>query len=144
MKPVLEITSSSLDDLSTTAKAILDFAGNTKIFLFYAPMGAGKTTLIKEICKTLGSQDHFSSPTYAIINEYSSPRGKIFHFDLYRLKDEEELMDLGIEDYLDGKNYCFFEWPELVGNMIDVNFLKIEIKLNENNRYLRAFQSEHA
>lgn len=137
---MLEITSSTLADLTDAAKAILDFAGDTKLFLLYAPMGAGKTTLIKEFCKQLGSKDHFSSPTYAIINEYACSNGKIFHFDLYRLKNEEELMDLGIEDYLNGENYCFFEWPDLLEQLIDVSYIKIEIKVNNNIRYLRILQ----
>jgi tRNA threonylcarbamoyladenosine biosynthesis protein TsaE len=140
MKTELEITCRSIDDLPAAAKAILDFAGNTRLFLVYAPMGAGKTTLIKEFCKQLGSKDHFSSPTYAIINEYACPSGKIFHFDLYRLKNEEELMDLGVEDYITGKEYCFFEWPELVEPLIDESYIKIEIEVNDNIRYLRAWQ----
>jgi len=138
MKAGLELDISNLNDISSFAKAILDFAGDTKIFLFDAPMGAGKTTLIKEICIQLGSGDHFSSPTYSIINEYDYPDGKIYHFDLYRLKSQEELLDLGIEEHLSFGNYCLFEWPELVESLIGGNYLKIEIKVNENNRYLRA------
>ena len=138
MKAGLELNISDLNDISSFAKAILDFAGDTKIFLFDAPMGAGKTTLIKEICIQLGSGDHFSSPTYSIINEYDYPDGKIYHFDLYRLKSQEELLDLGIEEHLGFGNYCLFEWPELAEGLIDGNYLKIEIKVNENNRYLRA------
>lgn len=141
MKQLFECDISDLGNLSKAAKEVLSLAPETKIFLFYAPMGAGKTTLIKEFCKQLGSTDHFSSPTYAIINEYACPQGKIFHVDLYRLKNEEELMDLGMEDYIDGNNYCFIEWPELVESMMDVSFIKIEINVNENIRYLRAFNS---
>lgn len=129
----------SLDELSLVAKEILQIQPSLRLFLFYAPMGAGKTTLIKECCKVLGSQSHFSSPTYSIINEYETPNSKIYHFDLYRLKNEEELYDLGVEDYISGKDYCFFEWPHLVENMIDVSYLKIEIEQKENIRYLRAF-----
>jgi len=138
MKAGLELDISDLNNISSFAKAILDYAPDTKIFLFDGPMGAGKTTLIKELCIQLGSGDHFSSPTYAIINEYDYPEGKIYHFDLYRLKDQEELLDLGIEDHLSFGNYCFFEWPELVESLIGSDYLKIEIKVNGNNRYLRA------
>lgn len=138
MRPELELDISDLNDIASHAKAILDFAQDTKIFLFEAPMGAGKTTLIKEICIQLGSADHFSSPTYAIINEYDYPGGRIYHFDLYRLKDEEELLDLGIEEHLGPGNYCFFEWPALVEGLIGSEYVKIEIVVNENNRYLRA------
>jgi len=138
MKPSLKLDISDLNTISSLAKAVLDFAGDMKIFLFDAPMGAGKTTLIKEICIQLGSGDHFSSPTYSIINEYTYPGGKIYHFDLYRLKSQEELLDLGIEEHLGFGNYCFFEWPELVEELIDGKYLKIEISVIENNRYLHA------
>ncbi len=138
MQSILELNIFDLNDISSFAKAILDFAQDTKIFLFDAPMGAGKTTLIKEMCIQLGSSDHFSSPTYSIINEYDYPGGKIYHFDLYRLKSQEELLDLGIEEHLGFGHYCFFEWPELVEDLIDGNYLKIDIKVIENNRYLRA------
>ena len=133
----------SLDELRLVAKELLQLEPSNRIFLFEAPMGAGKTTLIKECCKVLGSVDHFSSPTYAIINEYTCPTSKIFHFDLYRLKNEEELYDLGIEDYLTNEVYCFFEWPALVEKIIDMRYLKIEITLKENIRYLRAFLSTY-
>lgn len=138
MKAELELDISDLNDIPSYAKAILDFAPDTKIFLLDAPMGAGKTTLIKEICIQLGSGDHFSSPTYSIINEYDYPDGKIYHFDLYRLKSQEELLDLGIEEHLSFGNYCFFEWPEFVENLLGSDYVKIEIKVKENNRYLRA------
>lgn len=138
MKAGLELDISDVNDISNHAKAILDFAPDTKLFLLYAPMGAGKTTLIKEICIQLGSGDQFSSPTYSIINEYDYPDGKIYHFDLYRLKSQEELLDLGIEEHLSFGNYCFFEWPELVEELIGSDYLKIEIEVTENNRYLRA------
>ena len=138
MKAILELDISDINDISSYAKAILHFAPDTKIFLLDAPMGAGKTTLIKELCIQLGSGDHFSSPTYSIINEYSYPNGKIYHFDLYRLKHQEELLDLGIEEHLSFGNYCFFEWPQQVESLVGSDYLKIEIEVNENNRYLRA------
>lgn len=138
MKEVRELDISDLSAISAHAKALLDFAGGKRTFLFYAPMGAGKTTFIKELCARLGSEDHFSSPTYSIINEYGYPGGKIYHFDLYRLKNQEELFDLGIEDYLASGHYCFFEWPELVEDLVGSDYLKIEIRVKENYRYLHA------
>src|SRR5688500_11060053 len=95
-----------LNDLKQVAKTLLEKSGS-KIFLFEGEMGSGKTTLIKEMCKQLGSHDHFSSPTYSIVNEYAFPGGRIFHFDLYRVSRVEELLDLGIEEYLDSGQYCF-------------------------------------
>lgn len=134
----LDLEVKDLSELPKAAKAVLDFAGERKIFLFDAPMGAGKTTLIKEMCKLLGSTDHFSSPTYSIINEYKRDGSSLYHFDLYRLKSTEELMDLGAEDYLDGHRYCFIEWPELAAPFLDNSCIKILISIKENIRYIRA------
>lgn len=131
-----EIT--QIDDLKTAAKALLDFAGNEKVFLFYGGMGAGKTTFIKELCTSLGSTDNFSSPTYSIVNEYQCPAGKLFHFDLYRLKNATELLDIGIDEYLYSGNYCFIEWPQLAEVFLDGFYISVNIKVQENNRYLRA------
>ena len=138
MKPSLELIINNTDELQTVSDTLLNFIDETRIVLFYAPMGAGKTTLIKELCKKLGSRDNFSSPTYSIINEYFGPQQKIYHFDLYRLKTAEELFDLGIEEYLNSGNYCFFEWPELVEEFIDNKYIRIEIEVRKNIRYLRA------
>ncbi|MBA2612324.1 MAG: tRNA (adenosine(37)-N6)-threonylcarbamoyltransferase complex ATPase subunit type 1 TsaE [Bacteroidetes bacterium] len=139
MSSTLLIKVPDQNELNTgLAKHLLELYGDYKIVLCYAPMGAGKTTLIKEFCKALGSTDNFGSPTYSIVNEYKYPGGKIFHFDLYRLKNKEELMDLGIEEYLDSGHYCFFEWPELAEDLIKSKYKKIEIEVNENIRYLRV------
>lgn len=138
MTPAIELPVHDLNELPVLAKFLLNFAGDVRHFLFHAPMGAGKTTFIKEICRQLGSEDHFSSPSYAIVNEYASENGKLLHFDLYRLKDETELLDLGIEDYLASGNYCFFEWPAHAERFFDKNYVKVELEVDENNRYLRA------
>ena len=137
MNSTLNITIPDQNELPGLAEPILRLYNDPKIILLYAPMGAGKTTLIKEFCRSLGSTDSFSSPTYSIVNEYTYPGGKIYHFDLYRLKNKEELFDLGIEEYLDSGHYCIFEWPELVIDMIKVRYKKIEIEVNGNIRYLR-------
>ncbi len=137
MTSTLDITVPDQIELPGLAEPILRLFDNPKIILLYAPMGAGKTTLIKEFCRSLGSTDDFSSPTFSIVNEYQYPNGKIFHFDLYRLKNEEELMDLGIEEYLGSGHYCIFEWPEMVENMIYVSYKRIDIEVDKNIRYLR-------
>lgn len=137
MKNVLDINIKSPEELPQVSKQLLDFFQDRKTVLFYAPMGAGKTTLIKELSKILGSCDNFSSPTYSIVNEYQCPKGKIFHFDLYRVKTLEELLDIGIEEYLASGEYCFFEWPEMVENLIETG-VKVEIKAEQNIRYLHA------
>ena len=113
MQAPVEFTCHNETELPALASAILKAAGKKRVFFLKAPMGAGKTTLIKEFCRQLGSKDHFSSPTYSIVNEYKAEQGSIYHFDLYRVRSLEELMDLGIEEYLSSGNYCFVEWPEL-------------------------------
>lgn len=103
-------------------------------------MGAGKTTLIKELCKQLGSEDNFSSPTYSIVNEYTSPKGKLYHMDCYRLKSMEEALNIGIEDYLNGEHYCFVEWPELIEQFLPADVIKISIRTTENIRNVSIFR----
>lgn len=125
--------------LNDAAKKLLVFAGDNKVLAFYAEMGAGKTTFIKELCKVLGSADNFSSPTYSIVNEYHFPGGKIFHFDLYRINSIAGLLDIGIEEYLHSGNYCFIEWPELCEEILPRPYLKVDLKLIENKRYLCSY-----
>ena len=133
----MEFSITSEKELESAAKKILEYAGNSKVMLFNADMGSGKTTIIKEICKALKSEDKFSSPTYSIVNEYNYPKGKIYHFDLYRLKSKEELLDIGFETYLDSNSYCFIEWPDLAQELVDSNYMTIDIKVNNNIRYIR-------
>lgn len=102
-------------------------------------MGAGKTTMIKELTKLLGSNDDVSSPTFALINLYETSQDDIVHFDLYRLKDEQELFNIGAIEYIENENICFIEWPQLIEPYIETG-LKIEIeKLNENERKICIF-----
>ncbi|MBS1650763.1 MAG: tRNA (adenosine(37)-N6)-threonylcarbamoyltransferase complex ATPase subunit type 1 TsaE [Bacteroidetes bacterium] len=105
-----------------------------KIILFSAPMGAGKTTLIKEICRQLGSVDNLSSPTFQIVNEYLGSKGSIYHFDLYRIKNSIELIDIGIEDYLFSDNYCLIEWPDIVKEFLPKNYLEVLISVKNDER----------
>jgi tRNA threonylcarbamoyladenosine biosynthesis protein TsaE len=134
----LELDISDVSKLPEACKKLIEFAGRSKVIAFNGEMGAGKTTFIKELCKTLGSQDDFGSPTYSIVNEYKLPKGKIFHFDLYRLKNEEELFDLGFEEYLQSGNYCFIEWPELAQPFFLTPYLTTIIQQTQNNRYFCA------
>ena len=102
----------SLHELDDAAQKIIEYAGSQKTFLFYGDMGAGKTTLIKSLCKQLGTNDNVASPTFSIVNEYNAPGRNIYHFDFYRLKTQTEALDMGFEEYLYSGNYCFIEWPE--------------------------------
>jgi tRNA threonylcarbamoyladenosine biosynthesis protein TsaE len=140
----LIITVRDLTELPAAAKRIIEFAGDHRVFLIGAPMGAGKTTLVRELCKALQSSDHFGSPTYSIINEYDSPNGKIFHFDLYRLQNQEELYDLGIEEYLDSGNYCFIEWPDLLEQMPLPGHIKIKIEVEGEARKISLEKQPHS
>ena len=107
-----------------------------KIWALHAPMGAGKTTFVHALCEVLQVKDAISSPTFAIINEYKSEvAGTIYHMDLYRLKDETEAIQAGIEDAIASGNLCLIEWPEKASGLLPDNSLHINIEvLDENNR----------
>jgi tRNA threonylcarbamoyladenosine biosynthesis protein TsaE len=101
---------------------------------FYAEMGLGKTTLIKELVKQLGIDDVASSPTFSLVNEYFSEKnGTIYHFDFYRIEKEEEAYDIGIEDYFYSNAWCFIEWPSVIENLLPLDCVKIYLSLNEDN-----------
>lgn len=124
----------SISELPEIAKEIIQNA-SSKILLFYGEMGVGKTTLIKEISKFLGTQDITSSPTFSIVNEYSTEKnGLVYHFDFYRIEDEEEAMDIGIEDYFYSDNWCFVEWPENIENLLPLNSVEIHLTLLDNQK----------
>ncbi|MEN9975849.1 MAG: hypothetical protein RIR36_9 [Bacteroidota bacterium] len=120
----------SLEDINTVAKEILAHPSLKKVITFHAQMGAGKTTLIKELVKELGVQDNSSSPTFSIVNEYRTLRGEIvYHFDLYRLNSEEEGYDMGLDEYFYSDDWCFIEWPEKTPNLIPIDHAHITIKI---------------
>lgn len=105
----------------------------TKTVLVYGHMGVGKTTLIKVIVKLLGSNDEVSSPTFSIVNEYKTDNFLIYHFDLYRIKNVEEIYNLGIEDYLFSDNWSIIEWPEQIENIVPLHYDRIDLELNSDN-----------
>lgn len=127
-------TNYSLDNLQSIAKSIIK-KSNNKTLLFYGEMGVGKTTLIKELCKELGVLDNISSPTFSLVNEYqTNSLEKVYHFDFYRIKNEEEALDIGIEDYFDSQNWCFIEWPENIENLLPLDAVEIHLTRLENNQ----------
>ena len=131
------LISENLEQLPKIAKEILEYSLPHKKFLFYAEMGVGKTTLIKELSLQLGVNDIVSSPTFSIVNEYiSSSDKKVYHFDFYRLKDEKEAFDIGCEEYFLGDDYCFIEWPEKIPNLIEDDMVKINMRLNGTKRVI--------
>lgn len=139
----MHLTATSPTQLSAIASEILSFAPNNRIFIFYGDMGAGKTTLIKSLCKQLGSNDNITSPTFSIVNQYNGAGTTIYHFDFYRLKNEHEALDIGFEEYLYSGNYCFIEWPEKIPNLLPDNFISITIKVLEDNIRQISLISNH-
>jgi tRNA threonylcarbamoyladenosine biosynthesis protein TsaE len=101
-------------------------------------MGVGKTTLIKQLCKNLGVTENTSSPTFSIVNEYKTDRNQsVYHFDFYRIDNEQEALDFGYEDYFYSNSFCFIEWAEKIPNLIPVNHKVISIKIDDvNNRII--------
>ena len=126
----MEILINKIEELPDAARQLLKFSSGEKIFLFEGDMGAGKTTLIKALCAELAVKDMTSSPTYSIVNEYIYPNGKVFHFDFYRIKSEIEAYDLGFEEYLYSKQYCFIEWPEKIKGLWPENYIQVIINQN--------------
>lgn len=116
--------------------SLLDAYPTARVFAFDAPMGTGKTTLIKELCAELGSEDVVNSPTFAIVNVYDSPKGEIYHFDCYRLKGPEEAMDMGAEEYLYSGNYCFVEWPDVIERLLPPDTVRVSIRQEGDKRVI--------
>jgi len=118
----------SIEEISRTAKIILSLNPSSKIFIFNGEMGSGKTTLIKAIMKELGYEGTVSSPTFSIINEYLNG-DKIYHFDFYRIKNTNELLDIGIDEYISSNNRCFVEWPNLITDILPDKHIELNIDI---------------
>ncbi len=127
------LTSINISLLPTAAGEIIKQADEYKIWLFEGDMGAGKTTLIKAVCAAMGVEDLVSSPTFSLVNEYEAGEEVIYHFDFYRMKNEEEAMDIGVEEYFYSGNYCFLEWPSKIISLVPEKFLRIFITVNEDD-----------
>ena len=124
----------SLEEINTIAATIIAATKN-KTLLFYGQMGVGKTTLIKEICKQLGISDTISSPTFSLVNEYQTEKKeKVFHFDFYRITNEEEALDIGIEEYFFNNEWCLIEWPENIENLLPLDAEEIHLSILENGK----------
>ncbi|PRD46446.1 tRNA (adenosine(37)-N6)-threonylcarbamoyltransferase complex ATPase subunit type 1 TsaE [Sphingobacterium haloxyli] len=126
----MKIVVNNLQELEVAAQQILSDFPNDRIFLLYGNMGAGKTTLVSSFCRALGVTDNTSSPTFSIVNEYNSPHGPVYHFDFYRLKHEEEALDMGYEEYFYTDAYCFVEWPEKIPNLLPEESRRITLDVS--------------
>ena len=129
----MEIAINNLSNIREAAQEFISHMGDRKVYAFYGKMGAGKTTFIKAICEELGVEEVITSPTFAIINEYSittphSPLTSdvIYHFDFYRIKKLEEVYDMGYEDYFYSGALCFIEWPELIEEVLPEDAVKVQ------------------
>ncbi|MEQ9302151.1 MAG: tRNA (adenosine(37)-N6)-threonylcarbamoyltransferase complex ATPase subunit type 1 TsaE [Cyclobacteriaceae bacterium] len=133
-----EFSYDGLAQINEAAKYIIDNAGGQRIWLLEGEMGAGKTTLVKAIGGLLGIMDEISSPTYSLVNEYADEKGtQYFHFDFYRINDEEEAYDIGTDEYLYSGALCFIEWAEKIPSLIPDKYLEININLvSETGRNL--------
>lgn len=121
-------TVSNLDELKLLAQTLLKTYSSERIFTFIGDLGSGKTTFIKDIIRELGCTESVSSPTYSIVNEYVTSDQPIYHIDLYRLKDIEEALHIGIEEYLYSGHYCFIEWPQIIDPILPEGIVEISIE----------------
>ena len=120
----------SLADLEKVAAALIGLMGSIRVCILTGEMGSGKTTLIKAIGRVLAVEDTMSSPTFSLVNEYRTKAGNnVYHFDLYRLKSEQEAFDVGVEEYFYSGNYCFVEWPEKVSALLPDTYAEIKIEV---------------
>ena len=133
----------TIKELDKIAKALLEAFGNHKKVVFFGEMGVGKTTLIKSICKALNVQDVVTSPTFSVVNEYHNKKGElIYHFDFYRVKSEEEIYDLGYEEYFFTNSYCFVEWPEIALGLLPKERIEVKITKYKKARIINLLAYE--
>jgi tRNA threonylcarbamoyladenosine biosynthesis protein TsaE len=126
---MITIEINSIKDLAGAARKFIEVTKGKRKFAFYGPMGSGKTTLIKQICHELGASSLVTSPTFSLVNEYNMPNGEvIYHFDLYRINQIEELYDLGYEEYFYGDQYIFIEWAEKAENLLPDQITRVTLE----------------
>ena len=128
-----------LTNIPDVAKRILEYTSPHKKFAFYADMGVGKTTLIKELSLQLDVVDVVSSPTFSIVNEYQTEnKSRVYHFDFYRLEEEQEAYDMGYEEYFFSDDYCFIEWSEKIPSLIGEDMVIVKMHIEETKRVIEV------
>lgn len=136
----MKIKIASLAGLPAAAEAFINAIGERSVFAFVAPMGAGKTTFIAEVCRRLGVGEIANSPSFSIINEYVDARGKkIYHFDFYRFESPQEAEEIGAEDYFYSGNLCLIEWPERVEPLLPPDTVVVNIAVGEDGERIITF-----
>ena len=136
----MDIIIKDIEHIREAAREFIKQIGDRHVFAFYGKMGAGKTTFVKAICEELGVEDVITSPTFAIINEYTTGEGdSLFHFDFYRIKKLEEVYDMGYEDYFYSGALCFIEWPELIEDILPDEAVHVSITEQEDGSRLVTF-----
>jgi len=131
----MKIEVNNKKELPSAIKRLLKYYGDSRIFAFYGTLGAGKTTIIKEICNQLGASDLASSPSFTLVNEYRTADGEsLYHIDFYRVKNTGEVFDFGLEEYLYGGSYCFMEWPDLIEELLPADTIRVHIIAEKNEK----------
>ena len=129
---------STLEKLEKTAEKFVKDFPSAGVFLLQGEMGVGKTTFIGKVCRALQIEDEVSSPTFSLVNEYRTPAGDaVFHFDFYRIDDEEEALDIGVEEYFYSGDYCFIEWPEKIPSLLPEEAVKVEFWFEGEQRKMK-------
>lgn len=129
-----EFEINSVEELSQVSEYLFVLREESDIIAFYGPMGAGKTTLIKNLCHRMGVTDEVNSPTFAIVNEYVTEEAEsVYHFDFYRIKKLEEVYDIGYENYFYSGNLCLLEWPEMIEPLMPEKFIRVDIALGDTD-----------
>lgn len=129
----MKIVIKNKEGIPAAVHKLLKQTGNNRILAFYGSMGAGKTTIIKEICKAIGAVDIATSPTFTLVNEYKTINEEsIYHIDFYRIKKREEVFDFGIEEYFSSGTWCLMEWPELIEDILPQITVRISLMVGEN------------
>ena len=136
----MEITINGLDTIRSAARQFIENIGSSRVFAFYGKMGAGKTTFVKALCEELGCDDVITSPTFAIVNEYTDGEQQhVYHFDFYRIKKLEEVYDMGYEEYFYSGALCLIEWPELIEDVLPDDTVRVTIEEQADGSRLLTF-----